>query len=84
MPSYIKGYISFVRMINPDKGQKFEEQLKRIVDKHGFPEIEKKDTFPTRKEPQNQSIEQEPPIIQEEKLNKEDRQTDDTNWWNIL
>lgn len=84
LPLSVKGYISFVRMINPDKGQKFEEQLKRIVDKHGFPEIEKKDTFPTRKEPQNQSIEQEPPIIQEEKLNKEDRQTDDTNWWNIL
>lgn len=82
LPISVKGYISFVKMINPDKGLKFEEQLTRIISKHGFPEMEVKKTISSIQE-QNQSIELEKPI-QEVKSSKEDKQTEDNNWWNIL
>lgn len=83
LPLSVKGYISFVKMINPDKGQKFEEQLKRIVEKHGFPQIEVEKTISSKME-QPQSIEQKDSIIQEVKSTKDDKQIDDDNWWNIL
>lgn len=35
----IEGYIHFVKMVNPDKAVKYQEQLNRIIEKHGIPEI---------------------------------------------
>ncbi|MCC8155557.1 MAG: reverse transcriptase family protein [Tannerellaceae bacterium] len=37
LPRTIEGYINFVKMVNPEKGKKFEEQLLKIVYKHGYP-----------------------------------------------
>src|SRR5690606_25417850 len=34
---YIKGYVSYVRMVRPDLGAKFSEQLARIAQKNRLP-----------------------------------------------
>lgn len=76
----VKGYISFVKMVNSEKGLKFEEQLKRIIDKHGFPEIE------TKKTPQIPNVEKvfEEATIQNKDNKNLNTQESDNNWWNIL
>ncbi len=37
LPHSIEGYINFIRMVHPHKAKKFEEQLMKIVFKHGYP-----------------------------------------------
>lgn len=74
----VKGYISFIKMVNPLKASKFEQQLANIIEKHGFPET-KNEVYIKK---QN-SIE-ELPTTKTETKNKEDKSDKNTPWWNIF
>lgn len=92
----IEGYIHFIKMVNPEKGIKFYEQLKRIVEKHSCPPG---DTFTPQEnsKPINVLTSEEPnagnPFIDEpqtdnkvdpsEEENKADN-TKNQDWWNVL
>ena len=74
----IEGYINYVRMVNPDKGTKFAEQLKRIIGKHAYPTV-----VNIKPQPLPESVVEKP----ETKLIVEDKKTDVgkiTDWWNIF
>lgn len=71
----IDGYTNYVYMINPEKGKLFKQKLKKIVKKHGQPDI-----------PKTTVIEKEveitlpiPEVIKEDPIDKKPE-----NWWNIL
>ena len=80
LPMSVKGYISFVKMVNPEKGTLFEEQLKRIIDKHGFPvpEVQKREAA------QNPTPQPQPIATQETTPTQDKTDSSDNNWWNIL
>lgn len=80
LPFSVKGYISFVKMVNLARGRQFEEQLALIINKHGFPEtqvvisnneVSKKEISPVLKK-------------EDQHIEKTDNKSDDNNWWNIL
>jgi len=80
----VEGYIHFVNMVNPTRGLQFQEQLGRILEKHGYPEVKNTTIYkkveeekPT--EPQSGSLpESKPDILQ----NKPSGSNND--WWNIF
>jgi len=71
----IEGYINYVNMVNPEKGQLFKQNLKNIIAKHGQPHIEKTN-IPEKVIPI-------PAIIPEEKKEVQMEQKPE-NWWNIF
>ena len=75
----VKGYISFVKMVNPERGMQFEACLNQIVKKYGFPELAK--TIKTEKI-EEESIEAKPEPKVEDK--KDDQASNNADWWNIL
>jgi len=76
----IEGYINFVKMVNPEKGMRFTEQLQRITEKHGYPITGQKTEGPVEI-PETKKISKETPIIPPE--NKKTN-ADNEDWWNIL
>lgn len=78
----IKGYISFVKMVNPQRGLQFENTLAQIIDKYGFPSTEKAtESIPENIEIKKETTKEEKPSVDE---NKKDQSTNGDNWWNIL
>lgn len=70
----IEGYINFVQMVNPQKGQVFKQKLKEIIGKHGRPQQEKilMPLAPTIV----------PPVV--ENGIEKPTESKPENWWNIF
>lgn len=79
----VKGYISFVKMVNAERGLQFEEQLGAIVNKYGIPEVKRSITEkPKAQAPKAEQTEPKSSVPNDEK--KDDASGDNGNWWNIL
>lgn len=78
----VKGYISFVKMVNQERGLQFEEQLNRIIAKHGFTTINtSKKRIEDKSQIQSDKSEQTTIDIESKEENKPSNNND---WWNIL
>ena len=78
--SSVEGYINFIQMVNAGKAVKFREQLKRIVAKYGYPQVEQV----VYTQPEKPFIEA--PVQETVKDVPQDKpETKDNNdWWNIF
>lgn len=71
----VEGYINYVNMVNPEKGQLFKQNLKNIIAKHGQPHIEKTN-IPEKVIPI--------PVIIPEEIKEVQMEQKPENWWNIF
>ncbi|MCD7902075.1 MAG: retron St85 family RNA-directed DNA polymerase [Bacteroides sp.] len=76
----IEGYIQFVKMVNPRKGDKFRKQLDQIIKKHGCPPIDETTFY-------KKTVETSQPSqpITSQTIEPEKHATPKGNdWWNIF
>ena len=79
----VEGYIHFIQMVNPEKGIKFKEQLAKIIDKYGYPEIDEsrfhiKANMQETVKPETESV------VKEEKATIKPVEPENNDWWNIF
>lgn len=74
----IEGYINYVLMVSPQKGNAYKQQLARIVAKHGYPVVEKIQPVLTP-----EPVVEQPPVpeLQPAKDTAAEKPAD---WWNIF
>lgn len=77
----IEGYIHFIQMVNPDKGAKFKEQLAKILEKHGYPEIDESRFYSKVKSQEPEKVE---PVAKAEPVQPKPEQPNGKDWWNIF
>lgn len=77
----IEGYIHFVKMVNPAKGDKFQNQLNKIIEKHGCPPIDESAFYKKSTETKSES----PAPVKQKIVEPESPTTAKGNdWWNIF
>ena len=78
----IEGYINFIKMVDVVKAEKYQNKLKEIIAKHGYPELKGEPRLiPSAK------IENAPQIIETTptvEIPKYTQPENDKNWWNIF
>lgn len=86
----IEGYIHFIRMVNQAKSLQFSKQLTRIVEKHGYPQIDEKPCVVKEeiKVIKEEVLPQPEPEVQPESKKEEPSDKKDppagNDWWNIF
>lgn len=80
----VEGYIHFIKMVNPEKSIKYQEQLGRILEKHGYPQIKETVAYkkPEIPKPLEKKSDSEPDAKHDIAENKP--AASDKDWWNIF
>lgn len=84
----VEGYIHFIKMVNPEKSSKFQEQWKKILDKHGYPPAEElpcTNTIKEEEEPEKKTV-VDTSVNNSGDINTPHKPADssDNDWWNIF
>lgn len=75
----IEGYIHFVQMVNPEKGNRFKVQLSKIITMHGYPAIEQQAAAFTEEPTKAILIEKAP-----EAKTEKPKAPENGDWWSIF
>jgi hypothetical protein len=78
----IEGYICYVSMVNRTKGDLFREQLKKVIEKHGYPVDEQ--VIVQNKKPVEELFKPKLEEVKSEGQTPKPAQPANTDWWNIL